>query len=687
MPGTSRTTWRRFKSDVYRQALDSTTTEWDRRKYVCELSDPNLDSTSFSYKRLKLGEVRFLILHPGGPEDELKCSMATAKQAQDPPTKEEEMSFLVDYQAVSYAWESPASSYTIKCNIASTVMSTGPNGEQVPVQRYGDVFESVLHISSSLYTMLKTLRCLEHYKTYWIDAICINQADKVELAEQVKKMRSIYSKASNVIVWLGYMNTNSLKPPYAFQAAKRLAAMMKSVDVGGPLPERFGIDLFGFSPWKRSQNDHLYLDRTQWQILQSELLIKPWFERTWIRQEIALAARATVIWGSHQIDWETLSEACRAVSELNVNNRHSANHMIVEDLATYRKICRARLGSLPVNQITRTHITTLSLESLLSANRNSKATDPRDKVFGLMGMALMHGRSPINVSYTLPIRHIYTEVAQYLLNERKPNALDFLSHVQSDYDAFDLPSWVPNWTTRLLATQIVNVYAFHAATSRTMDAEVLWNHDCDDRIARLSWHKSLPRHCLRSSGARIFSVREVVSFENYTAHARILKYLPRQYPMTGFTGYLDLYERLFDTSQAEDFCLGHLRDQKQNFWAQNDHIHDHDELLTTYSHGELLARTQHQKFPSGRQFHGQSISIQKGRQIFVTTNGFMGIVPLKTRPGDDIVLLFGASVPFVVRKAFGDHYWLVGECVVIGVMEGEAMEGLPEDRIQDFFLC
>lgn len=38
---------------------------------------------------------------------------------------------------------------------------------------------------------------------FWIDAICINQNDLPERAEQVKIMHRIYERAHKVIVWLG----------------------------------------------------------------------------------------------------------------------------------------------------------------------------------------------------------------------------------------------------------------------------------------------------------------------------------------------------------------------------------------------------------------------------------------------------------------------------------------------------
>lgn len=46
-------------------------------------------------------------------------------------------------------------------------------------------------------------RQLKQEVTLWVDAICINQEDKVEKKTQVSRMNEIYSKAHSVCVWLG----------------------------------------------------------------------------------------------------------------------------------------------------------------------------------------------------------------------------------------------------------------------------------------------------------------------------------------------------------------------------------------------------------------------------------------------------------------------------------------------------
>lgn len=61
----------------------------------------------------------------------------------------------------------------------------------------------------------------------------------------------------------------------------------------------------------------------------------------------------------------------------------------------------------------------------------------------------------------------------------------------------------------------------------------------------------------------------------------------------------------------------------------------------------------------------------------ILDNGFIGFAPAEARKSDEIVVLRGGEVPFVVRRLKESSLWmrqeyeLVGDCYVHGVMEGE----------------
>jgi hypothetical protein len=71
-------------------------------------------------------------------------------------------------------------------------------------------------------------------------------------------------------------------------------------------------------------------------------------------------------------------------------------------------------------------------------------------------------------------------------------------------------------------------------------------------------------------------------------------------------------------------------------------------------------------------------SVQKfttARNMCVTTRGYLGRVPRGSEVGDKICILFGGSVPFVLRDAGDGYFTFIGECYIHGIMDGEALKG------------
>jgi hypothetical protein len=62
------------------------------------------------------------------------------------------------------------------------------------------------------------------------------------------------------------------------------------------------------------------------------------------------------------------------------------------------------------------------------------------------------------------------------------------------------------------------------------------------------------------------------------------------------------------------------------------------------------------------------------RRFVVTHDGIMGMAPRQTRKNDLICVLYGLSVPVVLRECEdGETYTFVGECYADGFMNGQAI--------------
>ena len=88
----------------------------------------------------------------------------------------------------------------------------------------------------------------------------------------------------------------------------------------------------------------------------------------------------------------------------------------------------------------------------LELARHCRASDDKDKVFGIIGLAQAFGDTvPITVDYMHSTRELYVFVAMALYTRSK--TLDFLGYLKCKNSVnfsrnFDLPSWVPDWTLR-----------------------------------------------------------------------------------------------------------------------------------------------------------------------------------------------------------------------------------------------
>lgn len=87
------------------------------------------------------------------------------------------------YEALSYAWGSTQKNETIFLN-------TGKTTRQLPV-------------TTNLFIALRHLRYRDRPRTLWVDAVCIDQENRLERGQQVQRIGQIFSLAKRVIIWLG----------------------------------------------------------------------------------------------------------------------------------------------------------------------------------------------------------------------------------------------------------------------------------------------------------------------------------------------------------------------------------------------------------------------------------------------------------------------------------------------------
>lgn len=315
----------------------------------------------------------------------------------------------------------------------------------------------------------------------------------------------------------------------------------------------------------------------------------------------------------------------------------------------------------------------ISLTLLLGATRRFKATDPRDKVIAVVGLANQR-RVGLPVSrifdYEQPVAQLYRDMTGHLIQSQRSLAL--LSNVEdASYRCFhELPSWVPDYSvwqrhTVLGASIRVGHLNFRAAGHTRFS--VRWNEGsqllsvdgfCQDRVDTIS-DKALEHgaegmdtvlHWLQLANPLIRNGKLTIDAFWRTLigdQGRHIYPAPEQYG-THFESYL-----AHASARKAGYPDVPTSDENHNV------SRDANSLLYQASLGYVAS---HKKF-------------------FTTNKCAIGLGPQSMRPGDVICILSGGRVPFIVR-AEGSEFRLIGEAYVHGLMEGQAVKNGVE--MQEF---
>ncbi|KAJ5986574.1 hypothetical protein N7451_010939 [Penicillium sp. IBT 35674x] len=374
---------------------------------------------------------------------------------------------------LSYAWGAPGSTRNILLN------------------------DRLIPIRENLEAALRQLRRRDRPRTMWVDGICIDQSNVQERTEQVQQMDRTYRNATGVVVWIGRESNTTARLfdriNVTLKDSKQLQDLMRQSghfldfpfqpekycphcdgvprDVASQLVRPFVTERAADRYTKAARDTTI--TEQEWKNVQVEdidafltLLSRPWWKRVWVLQEAILAKSITLYCGSKSIDWPLLQSIL--YTYVRQGKRSRIHH--IGGLVTEARRARAhshllaavnstfaffflQSSSIPTDQLQG-----LSMADLLSLTWNFDATDPRDKIFALIG--LLPENCPERVlfkpDYTVNVKQLFLHVAKtFLVTSQRLDVLtarsslpDFLVPVlgrEPGHFGFDGPSWVPNW--------------------------------------------------------------------------------------------------------------------------------------------------------------------------------------------------------------------------------------------------
>lgn len=583
----------------------------------------------------------------------------------------------VFYEALSYCWGDLAISESI----------------QVDSQRFA--------VTTNLAAALRAIRRSIEPRVLWIDAICIDQSNIEEKNRQVSLMREIYANSCITIVWQG---------PSDEWSRKRLS-----------LPE--------YNFWNHWTMWFDFVDAIR------PTVDRPWMSRIWVVQEVAYSRNITVCFGYDRCTWKHFPEmifaafldqginprlACqyRAMKlmrkEIADGNRleiadalrmfriydatrasdkvfailgllHRPGDVIIDYNKDHRDVYR----DLALDIISQTQ----SLDILGDALQKNECVDPNGMRFWIPDW-----------SYTGSVSHLPPALSPIGDVTTKTSATYEVFHASRN--SFEMPILQPDGTLAVNVQVIAHVEEISVYVPGFSDwLAPLWSRD------------SLipaPRDMLQTVRSIIELYRDWrdlasrINGPSGTLHDRYV---------TGHT----IGEAFYFTCSRFGIPATHKASLKSELavdileWslAKMDWWYNHASLklphilafLITAPLTLLLMLGAFLKF-SRRIFDGiislDSDSFERmlreayegGSDTVLTAigrtdNGLLGMFPgptlferdrLTTIRGDSVVLLQGASMPFVIRKS-GEHWRLVGEAYIHGIMFGAAFQRGECERI------
>jgi hypothetical protein len=256
-------------------------------------------------------------------------------------------------------------------------------------------------------------------------------------------MKYIYSAASTVLVWLG--------------SSESLDTILRKMKGGilAPVWHAYSSPVqFKHSPLKLNCRG---------------LFEQPWFSRMWVVQEVALAKHVSLLGGESVIEWDTLVRLAAFLLEGTVEEvEHNARCSSVLQIQGLRELfqigrsvatgtsllCRGDLG-LQGPFMPGYSERPEGLVDLFEMCRHYEATDPRDKIYGLLGLAeeclIIDSEScAIGPDYSRSQEEVFLQTAQELL--KGPEPLKLLRNTERNIERSMfknqeyLPSWAPDWS-------------------------------------------------------------------------------------------------------------------------------------------------------------------------------------------------------------------------------------------------
>lgn len=609
--------------------------------------------TTYLYPPLPKGHARFLSLAGRGPHP---VAFLQSHPVENPPP----------YIAISYCWD-----------------PTSPSRGMFLDNQSVSISETVLEVLNQVMASHAVTGSTE---LLWIDQICINQDDAAEKLDQVYRMGDIYSKAEKVFVWLGPTADRSDVALENMQTTVlQLVGLNSAVATREELME--GIDAA-----INQEGGQLY----------GHLFKRPWFRRLWTVQEALLARNLIVMCGYREVDFSMLAMLAAQVLKYGSLDLIRVPGAFDEDLTNAMVgIINLQLLRQSLAQSPQPELTIDRFRSLVMDSRARQVSMAPDRVYALMGVAPRKVREYManvgHAQHTLSLWELYAHFAKCML-ENDPGWC-FLSSAPSKERPPALPSWVPNFDSPQPFASVLTQpsHGFQAGISPETQHLISRTVTTEELVAR---------------GFRLDTVSEIIPQTAFTEANQNMKHdamysdAPREWELRCIRLCQKVYnlgpeqfprfhvKTLLAQSSATPSMDGRALDAYHVFWMGcrirgealrqvneagfpvPEHLRHLPDATDRFADDAVKAWRNGlpaEEYKLLMEFVTTMKAVCSGRPYISTSMGSLGLGCPGIQPGDVICILYGTTVPYVLRPRPDGAMTFVGDAYVYGYMDNEAL--------------
>lgn len=555
------------------------------------------------------------------------------------------------YACLSYAWrdgetgEAPVTHHTISIN------------EQTKLVRR-NLHDALSHLGP-------VARSKGH--KFWVDAICINQDDIEERAEQVKLMKRIYEQAETVMAWTGPATPNT---ELAFGMMQAISTFDNEYFIRHT--QRTALNL-----WQAAiSRQPFFQDRPKGDVLIAwaemvQIFKRAYWERAWVHQEIT-GDNSVFHCGLRFFTWR----------ELHAFDSFHATYGGLRDMPDKYMLMLSggvNIGSpffdLLVAKKNRAAISTSAfkdrrLMDLIRELRLTHCSDARDKVFAAFPHATdidaSHAKEVLKVDYSQSVRDTYIGVVRYYLQDGNLEILGYIGADCTDLecrpprraDEQALPSWVPDWRNPYRIRPLNTGRRSHRAYRMLYDP-------LPNTTARLEMTASE----LRVQAICFDTLRNTV-----TSTGR--EYVPSELKVK-WGKHMKAWSPTLTSRDIKRILNGDVQ------WTSDETGNVRGEVIDWEFLDDPIEKLREEHRPWRHNMRHVLRSVCRDRRAGRTKANRIGIFPEMALTSDIIAAFHGGHALYVVRpvqQRLG-VYQFIGECYVDGIMDGQVLELVKKERL------